>query len=158
MVVCARVRIVHLACIDVTFRNPSWFALNIFMCWMLSLMPSFANVLEALIFVLSFWIWSCMLDETTTQAHLHCCHPFLLHLILITLLLPFLHRFSPTSRTEYIQKYTSIEIIWNYLSNKWSFIINRARRKKLCSFYFSAACCSEKFRTHALRCFGYNRL
>jgi hypothetical protein len=34
-----------------------------------------------------------MLDETTTQASLHCCHPFLLHLVLVMLLLPFLHRF-----------------------------------------------------------------
>jgi hypothetical protein len=45
------------------------------------------------LFCLELWIWSCMLDETTTQASLHCCHPFLLHLVLVMLLLPFLHRF-----------------------------------------------------------------
>src|SRR6185295_15150541 len=53
---------------------------------------------------------SCTLDESIAQAPLHCCHRHLLYLVLIALLLPLLHGFSPASIIEHIPKYRSIEI------------------------------------------------
>jgi hypothetical protein len=65
----------------------------------------------------------------------------------------------PLHPEQNIYKYIALlKSRWNYISNKWSSILNGARRKKLCPFYFSAACCSENLRTYDLRCFGYNRL
>jgi hypothetical protein len=158
MVLRARVRIVHPACIDVTFHNPSWFALNIFMCWMLSLMPLFANVLEALILS-----WASEFDHVCLMKP----QPKLIFTVVILFSFTlFSSRCSchffidfPLHPEQNIYKNISLlKSIWNYLSNKWPFVLNGARRKKLCPFYFSVACCPENFRTHALRCFGYNHL
>ena len=109
MVLHARIRIVHAACIDVAFRNPSWFALNIFMRWMLSLVPSFANVLGTLILS-----WAYEFDHVCLMKP----QPKLLFIvgILISFTLfssrcssPLLRGFSPASRIEHIPKYSSIE-------------------------------------------------
>jgi hypothetical protein len=158
MVLRARVRIVHPACIDVTFHIPSWFALNIFMCWMLSLVPSFANVLEA--FILP---WASEFD------HLCLMKPQPMLLFIVVILFSFT-LFS--SRCSYIffidfplrpeqnlyKNIVLLKSLENYLSNEWSFALNGGPRKKLCLFYSNVACCPENFRTHDLRCFGYNRL
>jgi hypothetical protein len=95
------------------------------------------------LFCLELWIWSCMLDETTTQAPLHCCHPFLLHLVLVMLLLPFLHRFPLHPEQNIYKNAAVLKSIRNYLSNEWSFILNGAWMKELCLFYFSVAFCPE---------------
>jgi hypothetical protein len=36
-----------------------------------------------------------------------------------------------------------LKILWNYLSNVWSFIENGVQTRELCLFYFSAACCPK---------------
>ena len=158
MVLRARIRIVHAACIDDAFSNPSWFALNIFMRWMLSLVPSFANVLGALILS-----WASDFD------HVCLMKPQPILLFIVGILISFtlfssrcssslLRGFSPASRIEHIPKYSSIENFINYLSNKWSFALNGVQTRELWPFYFSAACCPENFRVHDLRCFGHNFL
>ena len=50
-----------------------------------------------------------MHDETTAQAPLHCCHPYLLHLVLVTLLFASPSWIFPASRIEHIPKYSAIE-------------------------------------------------
>ena len=157
MVLRARIRIVHAACIVDAFSNPSWFALNIFMRWMLSLMPSFANVLKALILS-----WASEFDHVCLMKP----QPKLLFIVVILISftlftsrcsLPLLHGFSPASRIEHIQKYSSIEMFMK-LPFQWVVIhLKGARMKELCPFQFSTTCCPENFRTHD-RCFGYNRL
>ena len=110
-----------------TPRGPSWFASHVSMCWMLrSCNPSWfvCNIFicrrsTTYAFICqchwgssstpSLWILSCTLDENIAQALLHCCRRHLLYLVLIALLLPFLHGFSPASRIEHIPKYSSIE-------------------------------------------------
>ena len=109
MVLRAWIRIIHAACIDDAFSNPSWFALNIFMRWMLSLVPSFANILGALILS-----WASEFDHVCLMK----LQPKLLFIvgIFISFTLfssrcssPLLRGFSPASRIEHIQKYSSIE-------------------------------------------------
>ena len=109
MVLRARIRIVHAACTDDTFSNPSWFALNIFMRWMLSLVPSFANVLKALILS-----WASEFDHVCLMKP----QPKLLFIVVILISFtlfssrcssPLLPGFSPASRIEHIPKYSSIE-------------------------------------------------
>ena len=158
MVLRARIWIVHAACIDDAFSNPSWFALNIFMRWMLSLVPSFANVLGALILS-----WASEFDHvclTKPQPKLLFIVVILISFTLISSCCssPLLCRFSPASRIEHIPKYISIKNLWTYLSNKWSFALNGVQTRELWPFYFSAACCPENFRVHDLRCFGHNFL
>jgi hypothetical protein len=36
-----------------------------------------------------------------------------------------------------------LKILWNYLSNVWSFIQNGIQTRELCPFYFSAVCCPK---------------
>jgi hypothetical protein len=36
-----------------------------------------------------------------------------------------------------------LKILWNYLSNVWSFVENGVQTRELCPFYFSAACCPK---------------
>jgi hypothetical protein len=36
-----------------------------------------------------------------------------------------------------------LKILWNYLSNMWSFIENRVQTRELCPFYFSVVCCPK---------------
>ena len=157
MVLRARIRIVHAACIDDAFNNPSWFALNIFMRWMLSLVPSFANVLGALILS-----WASEFDHVCLMKP----QPKLLFIvgILISFTLfssccssPLLRGFSPASGIEHIQKYSSIKKFMKLPFQRVVIHLKGARMKELCPFQFSTACCPENFRTHD-RCFGYNRL
>jgi hypothetical protein len=59
------------------------------------------------------------------------------------LLAVFFSWISPLSRTEHISKYSSIEKLWNYLSNMWSFIEKGVQTRELCPFYFSTVCCPK---------------
>jgi len=77
------------------------------------------------------------------------------------------HRIAPTSSSwtsllcTQQNIYWNIDLLknlWNYLSNEWSFILNRVQTWELCPFHFGAACCPENFRVHDLRCFSHNRL
>ena len=61
------------------------------------------------VLVLRFWISSCMYCGTVAPSSLYWHHVHLLYLVVITLLLPLLHGFTPASRIEHIPKYSSIE-------------------------------------------------
>jgi hypothetical protein len=61
------------------------------------------------VLVLRFWISSCTCCGTVPPSSFYSHHVHLLHLIVITLLLPLLCGFTPASRTKHIQKYNSIE-------------------------------------------------
>jgi hypothetical protein len=37
-----------------------------------------------------------------------------------------------------------LKILWNYLSNVWSFIKNGVQTRWLCPFYFNATCCPKQ--------------
>jgi hypothetical protein len=61
------------------------------------------------VLVLSFWISSCTCCGTIAPSSHYWHHFHLLHLVVITLLLPLLRGFTPASLTEHIPKYSSIE-------------------------------------------------
>jgi len=96
--------------LDVASCNPSWFACNIFICRKSTACAFICQCHWGSSSAPSLCILSCTLDESITQAPLHCCHGHLLYLVLIVLLLPLLHGISPLYSTEHIQKYRSIEM------------------------------------------------
>ena len=157
MVLRARIRSSHAAWCRPW--NPSWLLATSFVCRRSTACVFIHQCSWGSFSAISLWIRSCMLNVSIAQAPPSCCcHRYFLYLVLIALLLPLLRGLSPVYSTEHIPKYRSIENLWNYLSNEWSFILNRVQTWELCPFHFGAACCPENFRVHDLRCFNDNRL
>jgi hypothetical protein len=93
--------------------------------------------------LLNLWIWSCMLNEVIGHPSLQCCHHHLLFLVLIISLLSLFHRFPLCPEQNIYRNIALLKILWNYLSNVWSFIENGVQTSELCPFYFSTACCPK---------------
>jgi hypothetical protein len=95
---------------------------------------------EIIITLLSLFILQCLLfvtslDPNCFSSHLlllPCCLLSLVHLPWVFLLLPELSMYW---------NITPLQIIWNYLSNKWSFIPIGLRTRELRPFYFVGASC-----------------
>jgi hypothetical protein len=58
-------------------------------------------------------------------------------------LLSLFHRFPLCPEQNIYRNTTLLKSLWNYLSNVWSFIENGVQTRKLCPFYFNAACCPK---------------
>jgi hypothetical protein len=94
--------------------------------------------------LLNFCIWSYMLNGVIGRPSLQCCHHHLLFLVVIISLLSLCHGFPPHCPEQDIYQNISLfKILWNYLSNVWSFIENGVQTRELCPFYFSAVCCPK---------------
>jgi hypothetical protein len=93
--------------------------------------------------LLNFWIWSCMLNGVIGLPSLQCCHHHLLFLVLIISLLSLFHGFPLCPEQNIYWNIALLKILWNYLSNVWSFIKNGVQTRELCPFYFSVVCCPK---------------
>jgi hypothetical protein len=58
-------------------------------------------------------------------------------------LLSLFHGFPLCTEQNIYRNIALLKILWNYLSNVWSFIENGVQTRELCLFYFSAACCPK---------------
>jgi hypothetical protein len=58
-------------------------------------------------------------------------------------LLSLFHGFPLCTGQNIYRNIALLKILWNYLSNVWSFIENGVQTRELCLFYFSAACCPK---------------
>jgi hypothetical protein len=93
--------------------------------------------------LLNFWIWSGMLNGVIGRSSLQCCHHHLLFLVLVISLLSLFHRVPLCTEQNIYQNIALLKILWNYLSNVWSFIENGVQTRELCLFYFSTVCCPK---------------
>jgi hypothetical protein len=87
--------------------------------------------------LLNSWIWSCMLNGVIDRPSLQCYHHHLLFLALIISFLSIFHIFPLCPEQNIYWNIALLKILWNYLSNVWSFIENGVQTRKLCPFYFS---------------------
>jgi hypothetical protein len=94
---------------------------------------------------LNFLIWSCTLNGVIGRSSLQCCHHHLLFLVLVISLLSLFHGFPLCTEQNVYRNVALFKSLWNYLFNVWSFIENGDHTRKLCPFYFSAACCPKLF-------------
>jgi hypothetical protein len=58
-------------------------------------------------------------------------------------LLSLFHGFPLCPEQNIYRNIALLTILWNYLSNVWSFIGNGVQTRELCPFYFSAVCCPK---------------
>ena len=142
-----------------TLRGPSWFASHVSMCWLLlvicrglfatssfvegrPLVPSFANIIGVLPLLQASKFYHVRLMKTS---------PKLLFIIVIVIVifsilfssrcscLFFVESLLYTQQNIY-QNITLLKILWNYLSNEWSFALNGVQTRELWPFCFSTAC------------------
>jgi hypothetical protein len=111
------------------------------------------------VLVLSLRISSCTCCGTVAPSSLYWHHVHLLHLVVITLLLTLLRGFTPASRTEHIQKYSSIE---NFIKLPFEWVLIRLNRSSIENFiklpFTSALLVVQNFSMCNLRWFGHIRL
>jgi hypothetical protein len=115
------------------------------------LVPYFANSLA--VFVLHqtsefHIVWS---NGSVAQASLRCRRPHLHYLILIMLLLPLFHGFSPVYITKHIPKYCSTEKFIKLPFQRVLIHLNRIPNEGVMSVFVSALACCPEFRTCNLR-------
>ena len=122
------------------------------------LVSSFANVIGVLPLLQASEFYHVRLMKTLPKL------PFIV--VIVIFFISFSSRCSCLFFVEYLlytqqnisQNIALLKILWNYLSNEWSFALNGVQTREVWPFYFSAACCPENFRVHDLRCFGHNFL
>ena len=123
-----------------------------------SLVPSFANVIGVLPLLQASEFYHVRLMKTLPKL------PFIV--VIVIFFISFSSRCSCLFFVEYLlytqqniyQNIALLKILWNYLSNEWSFALNGVQTRELWPFYFSTACCPENFRGHDFWCFGHNFL
>jgi hypothetical protein len=107
MVTCARIQSSHAAW--------CWLVNSVVVCFQHHHVLSGASCVfihpssRGFVLVFSFWISSCTCCGTIAPSSLYWHNVHLLYLVVIALLLTLLCGFTPTSRTEHIPKYSSIE-------------------------------------------------
>jgi len=131
--------------LDVSLYDLSWFACNIFVCPRLSACVFIHKCSRGFVLVLSFWIWSCTHHGTVAPSSLYDHHLHLLFLVVIVLLLPLVHGFTPASSTEHIPKYIFIEKIMKLPFQRVVGHQNRSSNEGVMLILFRRCVLSRKF-------------
>ena len=130
-----------------TIRGPSWFASHVFMCWMLrSCNPSWfvCNIFVCRRSTACTFICQChwCFSSAPSLYHVRLMKaspnlPFIVVIVIFSILfssrcscLFFAESLLYTQQNIY-QNIDLLKSLWNYLSNKWSFALNRVQHKRI---------------------------